>query len=113
VTGTENILMAAALAEGETRLENSAREPEVTDLVELLIKMGAQIEGAGTSTLDCPRRGALARSIARDHSRPHRGGTFVVAGAITGGDIEVTDCHPEHLRRCSPSCAKPGVEIEA
>src|SRR3984957_1857355 len=51
VTGTENILMAAALAEGETRLENSAREPEVTDLVELLIKMGARIEGAGTSTL--------------------------------------------------------------
>ncbi len=73
VTGTENILMAAALAEGETRLENSAREPEVTDLVELLIKMGARIEGAGTSTLVVQRRGAARRRVAHDYSRPHRG----------------------------------------
>jgi UDP-N-acetylglucosamine 1-carboxyvinyltransferase len=97
VTGTENLLMAAALAEGETRLENAAREPEVTDLVELLRKMGAQIEGDGTASL-------RVQGVERLHGATHgiipdriEAGTFVVAGAITGGDIEVTGCMPEHL----------------
>jgi len=97
VTGTENLLMAAALAEGETLLDNAAREPEVTDLVELLRKMGAQIEGDGTASL-------RVRGVERLHGATHtiipdriEAGTFVVAGAITGGDIEVTGCAPEHL----------------
>ena len=97
VTGTENLLMAAALAEGETRLDNAAREPEVADLVGLLRKMGAQIEGDGTATL-------RVRGVERLHGTTHtiipdriESGTFVVAGAITGGDIEITGCAPEHL----------------
>jgi len=97
VTGTENLLMAAALAEGETRLDNAAREPEVADLVGLLRKMGAQIEGDGTATL-------RVRGVERLHGATHtiipdriETGTFVVAGAITGGDIEITGCAPEHL----------------
>jgi UDP-N-acetylglucosamine 1-carboxyvinyltransferase len=97
VTGTENLLMAAALAEGETVLENAAREPEVTDLVELLRKMGAQIAGDGTACL-------RVRGVERLHGATHaiipdriETGTFAVAGAITGGDIEITGCAPEHL----------------
>jgi UDP-N-acetylglucosamine 1-carboxyvinyltransferase len=112
VTGTENILMAAALAEGETRLENSAREPEVTDLVELLIKMGARIEGAGTSTLivqGVPRLGGALHAIIPDRIEA---GTFVVAGAITGGDIEVADCNPEHFRAVLAKLCEMGVDIE-
>jgi len=113
VTGTENILMAAALAEGETRLENSAREPEVTDLVELLIKMGAQIEGVGTSTLcvrGVERLGGASHAIIPDRIEA---GTFVVAGAITGGDIEVTACNPEHFASVLAKLRETGVEIEA
>ena len=79
--------MAAALAEGETVLENSAREPEVTDLAELLIKMGAKIEGAGTSTIACD-------GVEQLHGATHtiipdriEAGTFLVAGAITGGEL--------------------------
>jgi UDP-N-acetylglucosamine 1-carboxyvinyltransferase len=112
VTGTENILMAAALADGETRLENSAREPEVTDLVELLIKMGTQIEGAGTSTLvvhGVERLGGASHTIIPDRIEA---GTFVVAGAITGGDIEVTDCNPEHFRAVLAKLCEMGVDIE-
>ena len=97
VTGTENLLMAAALAEGETRLDNAAREPEVTDLVELLRKMGAQIEGDGTASL-------RVQGVERLHGATHtvipdriEAGTFVIAGAITGGDIEITGCATEHL----------------
>jgi UDP-N-acetylglucosamine 1-carboxyvinyltransferase len=97
VTGTENVLMAATLADGETILDNAAREPEVTDLAELLRKMGAQIEGDGTSTL-------RVRGVERLHGAAHRiipdrieAGTFVIAGAITGGDIQITDCVCEHL----------------
>jgi UDP-N-acetylglucosamine 1-carboxyvinyltransferase len=113
VTGTENILMAAALAEGETRLDNSAREPEVTDLVELLIKMGARIEGAGTPTLiirGVERLGGASHTIIPDRIEA---GTFVVAGAITGGDIEVTNCNPEHFRAVLAKLCAMGVDIEA
>ena len=97
VTGTENLLMAATLADGETILENAAREPEVTDLVQLLRKMGARIDGDGTSTL-------RVRGVERLRGAAHRiipdrieAGTFVIAGAITGGDIQITDCICEHL----------------
>ena len=90
VTGPENILMAAVLADGETVLENSAREPEVTDLVVMLRKMGAQIEGDGTSTL-------RIRGVDKLHGTEHsvipdriEAGAFLVAGAITGGDLTIT-----------------------
>src|SRR5579864_3408968 len=96
VTGTENILMAATLADGETVLENCAREPEVTDLVAMLRKMGAQICGDGTSTL-------RIRGVNQLHGTEHtvipdriEAGTFLVAGAITGGDLTITNCAPEH-----------------
>jgi UDP-N-acetylglucosamine 1-carboxyvinyltransferase len=97
VTGTENILMAAALAEGETILENAAREPEVTDLVLLLRKMGAHIEGEGTCSLRI--RGAKSLHGAEHSVVPDRieAGTFLVAGAITNGDLTITHCEPLHL----------------
>ena len=97
VTGTEDLLMAATLAEGETVLENCAREPEVVDLAALLTKMGAHIEGAGTQTIHVlgveKLRGARHRII------PDRieGGTFVIAAALAGGDLTVAGCDPQHL----------------
>jgi UDP-N-acetylglucosamine 1-carboxyvinyltransferase len=112
VTGTENILMAAALAEGETVLENAAREPEVADLVAMLRKMGAQISGDGTSTL-------RIRGLEELHGMEHtvipdriEAGTFLVAGAITGGDLTITDCAPEHLGTVIAKLEQAGVPIE-
>src|SRR5216683_4375883 len=112
VTGTENILMAAALADGETVLENAAREPEVTDLVMLLRKMGAQIEGDGTSTL-------RIRGVEKLHGTEHtvipdriEAGTFLVAGAITGGDLTITHCEPEHLGAVIAKLQQAGVRID-
>ena len=97
VTGTEDLLMAAVLAEGETVMENCAREPEVTDLAGLLTTMGANIEGAGTGTIRI--QGVSRLHGARYRIIPDRieTGTFLVAGAITGGDLTVTGCNPEHL----------------
>ncbi len=112
VTGTENILMAAALAEGETILENSAREPEVTDLVELLRKMGADITGDGTSTLRIRGKDKLHGA---EHSViPDRieAGTFLVAGAITGGDLLLTHSAPEHLGAVLAKLRETGVRID-
>ena len=97
VTGTEDLLMAAVLAEGETLMENCAREPEVVDLAALLTAMGAKIEGAGTSTI-------RVEGVAKLHGAKHRinpdrieAGTFLIAGAITGGDLNITNCNPAHL----------------
>ena len=97
VTGTEDLMMAAVLAKGETVLRNAAREPEVVGPGGLLIKMGAQIEGAGTSTI-------RIQGVERLHGAEHtiipdriEAGTFLIAGAITGGDLTVTGCVPEHL----------------
>jgi len=112
VTGTEDLMMAAVLARGETILENAAREPEVVDLAELLIAMGAQIEGAGTSTI---RIKGVARLQGADHTIiPDRieAGTFVVAGAITGGDIRVTDCKPEHFAALTTKLRQAGVDVQ-
>jgi len=97
VTGTEDILMAATLAEGETVLENCACEPEVVDLAELLIKMGARIEGAGTRTIRV--RGVAKLKGARHRIIPDRieAGTFIVAAVLTGGDLTVANCEPEHV----------------
>jgi UDP-N-acetylglucosamine 1-carboxyvinyltransferase len=112
VTGTENILMAAAMADGETILENAAREPEVTDLVALLRKMGAQICGDGTATL-------RIRGVAELHGTEHtvipdriEAGTFLVAGAITGGDLTIANCEPGHLGAVIAKLEQAGVGIE-
>ncbi len=111
VTGTEDLIMAAVLADGETVLENAAREPEVSDLADLLTRMGARVEGAGTSTI---RVQGVRRLRGAEHSIiPDRieAGTFVIAGAITGGDIRVTGCAPEHLEALTTRLEQAGVEI--
>jgi UDP-N-acetylglucosamine 1-carboxyvinyltransferase len=112
VTGTENILMAATLARGETILENCAREPEVTDLVLMLRKMGAHIEGDGTATL---RIRGVEKLYGTDHTViPDRieAGTFLVAGAITNGDLTVRHCAPEHLGAIIAKMQQAGVRLE-
>jgi UDP-N-acetylglucosamine 1-carboxyvinyltransferase len=112
VTGTENILMAATLADGETILENSAREPEVTDLIHMLRKMGAQIEGEGTSTL---RIHGVTQLHGAEHTViPDRieAGTFLVAGAITGGDLTIANCDPEHLGAVIAKLRQAGLRID-
>ena len=112
VTGTEDLLMAAVLAEGETLMENCAREPEVTDLAELLIAMGAKIEGAGTSTIRV--QGVSSLHGAQHRINPDRieAGTFLVAGAITGGDLTVADCNPEHIRAVIAKLEEAGAVID-
>ena len=97
VTGTEDVLMAAVLAEGETQMENCAREPEVADLAALLTAMGARIEGAGTSTIRVQGVTNLHGAKHRIHPDRIETGTFLVAAAITGGDLTLTNCNPNHL----------------
>ena len=112
VTGTEDLMMAAVLAQGETVLENAAREPEVVDLAEMLVGMGAQIIGAGTSTI---RIRGVAKLGGVDHTIiPDRieAGTFVVAGAITDGDLRITGCIPEHFAALSMKLKQAGVDIQ-
>jgi UDP-N-acetylglucosamine 1-carboxyvinyltransferase len=110
VTGTEDLLMAATLAEGETVMQNCAREPEVADLAELLNKMGARIEGAGTSTI-------RIKGVDKLHGAKHRiipdrieAGTFIVAGALTGGDLNVAGCDPSHLTALLQKLGECGVK---
>ena len=112
VTGTEDLLMAAVLAEGETIMENCAREPEVTDLAALLIAMGAKIEGAGTSVIRV--QGVEKLHGARHRINPDRieAGTFLVAGAITGGDLCVANCNPAHLGAVIAKLEECGVRID-
>jgi len=112
VTGTEDLLMAAALAEGESLFENCAREPEVIDLAALLNAMGAQIEGAGTSTIRI--KGVAKLHGARHRINPDRieAGTFLIAGAITGGDLNVDGCNPEHLGSLLAKLEECGVKLE-
>src|SRR6202795_169870 len=111
VTGTENILMAAALADGETVLENAAREPEVADLIVMLGKMGAQISGDGTSTL-------RIRGVEKLHGAEHtvipdriEAGTFLIAGAITGGGLTIANSPPDHPGAVIATLQKAGAEI--
>ena len=113
VTGTEDLLMAAVLAEGDTLMENCAREPEVTDLAALLTAMGAQIEGAGTSTIRV--RGVTSLHGATYRINPDRieAGTFLIAGAITGGDLVVADCNPEHLGAVIAKLREAGARVDA
>jgi len=110
VTGTEDLLMAATLAEGETVMQNCAREPEVADLAALLNAMGAQIQGAGTSTI-------RVRGVSKLHGTRHRiipdrieAGTFIIAAALTGGDVNVTGCEPAHLTAILQKLAETGVK---
>ncbi len=113
VTGTENVMMAAALASGETVLENAAREPEVADLAELLGKMGAKIDGAGTSTIRIAGAGKLH---AAEHTViPDRveAGTLLVAGGITGGDLELLSCRPDHLTAMMAKLQEAGITINS
>jgi len=111
VTGTEDLMMAAVLAKGETILRNAAREPEVADLAELLVKMGARIEGAGTSTIK-------VEGVERLHGAEHtiiadriEAGTFLIAGAITRGDLTVTGCVPEHVGALVSKLQQAGVGV--
>ena len=112
VTGTEDILMAAVLAEGETVLENCAREPEVTDLAALLVAMGAKLEGAGTSTIKV--QGVTKLHGARHRINPDRieAGTFLIAGAISGGDLNVDCCDPAHLGALIAKLEECGARID-
>jgi UDP-N-acetylglucosamine 1-carboxyvinyltransferase len=112
VTGTENLLMAAALADGETVLHNAACEPEVTDLAELLNKMGARVTGAGTHTVrieGVEELGGAEHTIIPDRIET---GTFLVAAAITGGRLELTNCRPDHLEAVISHLGECGVRIE-
>ncbi len=113
VTGTENFLMAACLAEGETVLENAAQEPEIPDLAEMLIKMGARIEGHGTSRI-------RIQGVERLHGCEHavvadriEAGTFLCAVAATGGDVVLRHGRADHLDAVIDKLREAGAEIEA
>jgi UDP-N-acetylglucosamine 1-carboxyvinyltransferase len=112
VTGTENLLMAATLAEGTTMLRNAACEPEINDLAELLNRMGARVRGAGTPTITIEgveSLGGAEHTIIPDRIET---GTFIIAAAITGGELEVRDCRPEHSAIVIAKLREAGVEIE-
>ncbi len=113
VTGTENFLMAAALAEGETVLENAAQEPEIVDLADMLIAMGARIEGHGTSRI-------RIQGVERLHGCQHavvadriEAGTFLCAVAAAGGDVLLRHARPDHLDAVVEKLREAGVHIEA
>jgi len=111
VTGTENLMMAAALAEGETVLDNAACEPEVSDLAALLRGMGAHIEGDGTRTIRI--HGVKKLHGCRYRIIPDRieAGTFAIAAAITRGDVEVCDCNPRHLTAVLTQLSQTGAKV--
>jgi UDP-N-acetylglucosamine 1-carboxyvinyltransferase len=111
VTGTEDVLMAAVLASGETIINNAAREPEVVDLARLLSAMGASIDGAGSSTI-------RVRGVAKLHGASHsiipdriETGTFLIAGALTRGDLLLAACEPAHLHALIAKLHQAGAEV--
>lgn len=111
VGATENLLLAGVLAEGETVIVNAAREPEIEDLVAQLVEMGAEIDGGGSSIVTITGVESLQPA---DHTVvPDRleAGTYAVAGAITGGDVTVTGCHPDHLRMELSKLADTGCDV--
>ena len=113
VTGTENLMMAATLAKGRTTLENAAREPEVEELARVLNKMGARIQGAGTSVITVEGVDELhpiEHAIVADRIEA---GTFMVAAAITRGDVLLRDCLPEHLDAVIAKLRAAGAEVVA
>ena len=112
VTGTENLLMAATLAEGETIIENAAREPEVVDLADFLNALGAQIRGAGTDTIviqGVARLRGASYDVLPDRIET---GTYLVAGAITGGRVRVKGTRPDHLDAVLLKLREAGAKIE-
>ena len=111
VTGTEDLLMAAVLAEGETLFENCAREPEVCDLAALLTAMGAQITGAGTATIHVRGVGSLHGANFRISPDRIEAGTLLVAGAITGGDLIVANCNTAHLGAVIAKLEETGARV--
>ncbi len=112
VTGTENILMAATLAEGQTTIRNAAREPEVGDLAHCLIKMGALIEGVGSDTLTIQGVKALHGATHRVIADRIEAGTYAVAAAITGGDIELIGIDEDLLGTVVEKLAEAGIDIK-
>ena len=111
VTGTENLLMAATLAEGETVLENAAQEPEVTDLAEMLVAMGARIEGLGTSRLRIEGVRALHGAAHRVIPDRIEAGTFACAAAATGGDVTLRGARADHLDAVLDKLREAGADI--
>jgi len=111
VTGTENIMMAAVLADGVSILRNAAREPEVIALAEVLMAMGADIQGAGTSVMTIRGVKALKPTQARIIPDRIEAGTFMAAAALTGGDITLTNCQPEHLSAVCDKLQQAGIEV--
>jgi UDP-N-acetylglucosamine 1-carboxyvinyltransferase len=112
VTGTENLMMAAALADGVTVLNNAAREPEIVDLAELLNKMGARVEGAGRSSIRIDgvnKLGGAEHTIIPDRIEA---GTFAVAAAITGGELELVNCNPQHITAVLEKLGETGVRVD-
>jgi UDP-N-acetylglucosamine 1-carboxyvinyltransferase len=112
VTGTENVMMAASLANGKTVIKNAACEPEIEDLADLLNKMGARIKGAGTSVIEIEgveTLGGAEHTIIADRIET---GTFIVAAAITNGEIEIKNCRPDHLVAVIAKMREAGVKIE-
>lgn len=112
VTGTENLMMAASLAEGTTVLENAAKEPEILDLADFLIKRGARIHGAGTDVI-------TVEGVRELHGGDHEvipdrieAGTYLAAAAITRGDVTVTHCRPGHLEAVLMKMREAGAEIQ-
>ena len=112
VTGTENVMMAATLATGRTVLKNAAAEPEIEDLAALLNKMGARIRGAGTPTIvidGVEKLGGAEHTIIPDRIET---GTYLIAAAITNGELEISNCAPQHLTAVIAALRAAGVEIE-
>jgi UDP-N-acetylglucosamine 1-carboxyvinyltransferase len=112
VTGTENVMMAATLARGTTTLGNAAREPEIVDLADLLNKMGARVNGAGTDTIQIEgveTLGGAEHTIIPDRIET---GTFIVAAALTCGELEIKDCRPDHLTSVISQLRQAGVLIQ-
>jgi len=111
VTGTENLMMAAVLAEGASILRNAAREPEIVALADVLNKMGADVQGAGTAVIHIKGVTSLkpvSASIIPDRIET---GTFMVAAALTRGDVTLTDCEPEHVGACINKLQRAGAEV--
>jgi UDP-N-acetylglucosamine 1-carboxyvinyltransferase len=113
VTGTENLMMAAALAEGRTILQNAACEPEVADLAGMLNEMGAKVSGAGTPTITIDGVRELKGTTHRIIPDRIEAGTFLIAGAITNGELELLDCTSVHLSSFIEKLREAGVHIES
>jgi len=112
VGGTENAMMAASLADGETVIENAAKEPEIVDLADYMKKMGAKIEGAGTGTIKITGVNSLNAVEHRVISDRIEAGTLIIAGAITGGEVTVTNCEPAHLDTFLKKLKDAGIKMK-